>query len=69
MSAHKCRLGACFNHPRWHVWHGAMYGTWRASAPFLQGGRSFNTHAEAVAYATERARADMLAAVQNGAVR
>lgn len=68
MSNHDCpvNLLSCVNHPRWHVILGAH--AWLAWSP---GGRSrvfdFPTFTEAVAYAAAQARAEKLAAIQDGA--
>jgi len=70
MSKHECiGLRSCIFHPRWNV-SKARYGgrsPWWAWAPGSGSwsDRPFATHAEAVAYATSRARAERLAAVQS----
>ena len=75
MNAHKCgpRLARCYWHPRWKVTHsriGSRGGfPWIAWAPSYGrhgGDKAFRTHEEAVAYATAQAKADQLAAIQDG---
>lgn len=62
------RLNVCLEHPRWHVWKDTDQVEWVATAG--TGGphyfdEGFPTHAEAIQYATSRARAEALAAVQS----
>lgn len=73
---HDCpSLANCLNHPRWHVWRDIAWdnatdsfaAAWVATPQMAADGRvngferDFPTHAEALSYATERARADALA--------
>lgn len=80
MNTHKCdpRLARCYWHPRWKVTRSRIESRggfplrrfpWIAWAPFYGehgGDKAFRTHEEAVAYATEQARGDQLAAIQDG---
>lgn len=66
------RLAECLNHPRWNVWRDSFNGNWVASAPVEAGAiweaggdRLFTEQPPAIQYATERARAERLAAVQS----
>ncbi|HLS02901.1 MAG TPA: hypothetical protein VK054_13155 [Beutenbergiaceae bacterium] len=58
MSDHHCEgLARCNKHPRWHVMR--ELGMWRAYGPGLlwyADFAHFPTHAEAINYATKRAR-------------
>lgn len=65
MSKHKCEgpLYACWDHARPVVWKGRVTGLWWAEN--VKPGDHFPTHAEAIQYATSRARAEALAAVQS----
>lgn len=69
MSTHDCEsLATCLTHPRWNV--AKSFGCrwpWWAWSPGSGGlaDKSFATHAEAIQYATSRAHAEALAAVQS----
>lgn len=73
MSTHDCQgLYDCGDHPRWHVTRArvSLHNPWWVDGPgsvALFGAPRFHTHVEAIAYATSRARAEKVAAIQDGA--
>ena len=78
MSDHGCtRLAVCMDHPRWSIsrddmgsWMRADIwgGPWCAYGPGPDGEvKPFDTFADAFAYATLQARAEKVAAIQDGA--
>ena len=69
MSDHECGpdgLGFCLDHPRWNVTKSPIPGRrrWWAWTPSPEPFPTFNA---AVAYATAQARAEKVAAIQDGA--
>lgn len=65
--AHDCPgLAACFNHPRWGVIR-MDAGDWGVIPPWKVGVVGlYETHGEAIRLAAYRARAEQLAAIQDG---
>lgn len=79
MSHHECEdgLGGCIYHPRWNVSRDDLDssldrdvfgGPWVVYSPGIGGTvEPFDTFPEAITYATAQARAEKLAAIQDGA--
>jgi len=74
MNDHECGpdgLGGCIYHPRWNVTKSPIPGrrrwwAWKPSSGGF-GDEPFPTFNAAVAYATAQARAEKVAAIQDGA--